>query len=162
MREPKAGKEGKLVLRSAGFVDGDWIPCKYTCEGQDLSPPLQWVNVPKGTKSFALVADDPDAQVGTWVHWVLYDVPAEKDGLAEGIPAEPVLGDGAKHGKNSWGSLGYGGPCKPGGVHRYILKLYALDRPLGLGVGASKEEVLSATRGHVLAQAGLMGRYARP
>lgn len=149
-------------LSSTAFEHEGGIPVRYTCDGEDLSPPLLWEGVPEGTLSLALIMDDPDAPMGTWVHWVVYDLPAAMSGLEEGVPPEPDLPGGGRHGTNSWRRLGYGGPCPPGGTHRYFFKLYALDvEELGLPAGASKEEVLRAMEGHVLAEATLMGRYGR-
>ncbi len=144
-------------LTSSAFAQGKGIPVKYTCDGQDISPPLQWSEPPEGTQSFALIVDDPDAPVGTWVHWVLFNIPAEIRDLPEQTspPAD------SRDGQNSWGRTGYGGPCPPGGTHRYFFKLYALDTRLNLATGASKEELLQAMEGHVLAQAEVMGTYTR-
>jgi hypothetical protein len=148
-------------LTSSAFAPGEPIPRRYTCDGEDISPPLEWGDPPGGTQSFALMCDDVDAPAGTWVHWVLYDLPAGSRGLPEAIPPDAELADGGRHGENSWGWLGYGGPCPPGGTHRYFFRLYALDTALGLGAGASKEQLLQAMEGHVLAQAELMGTYTR-
>jgi hypothetical protein len=148
-------------LTSSAFAPGEPIPRRYTCDGEDISPPLGWGEPPAGTQSFALMCDDPDAPAGTWVHWVLYDLPAGARGLPEAVPPDAELADGGRHGENSWGRLGYGGPCPPSGTHRYFFRLYALDTALGLGAGASKEQLLQAMEGHVLAQAELMGTYTR-
>ena len=110
-------------LTSPAFVHGDPIPVKFSCDGEDISPELVWGDPPEGTQSFVLIFDDPDAPGGTWIHWVLYNIPAEARGLAEGITADPILADGSMNGKNSWGTLGYGGPCPPSGTHRYFFKL---------------------------------------
>ena len=148
-------------LTSAAFAAGESIPPKYTCDGQDISPSLEWSDPPAGTQSFALICDDPDAPVGTWIHWVLFNLPAGAHALPEAVPADADLADGGRHGKNSWRRLGYGGPCPPGGTHRYFCKLYALDTTLDLSAGASKKQVLRAMEGHILAQAELMGTYSR-
>jgi len=148
-------------LTSTAFVQGKPIPRQYTCDGQDISPPLSWSDPPAGTRSLALIADDPDAPVGVWVHWVLYNLPAESRGLPEAVPADAELADGSRHGRNSWRRPGYGGPCPPRGTHRYFFKLYALDTVLDLRAGADKGQLLKAMEGHVLAQAELMGTYAR-
>ena len=148
-------------LTSTAFGAGDPIPRKYTCDGEDTSPPLQWSDPPEGTRRFALIADDPDAPMGTWVHWVLYNLPASVRALPEGVPMDADLPDGSRHGQNSWRRLGYGGPCPPGGTHRYFFKLYALDAQLDLAVGASKEELLQAMKGHILATTETMGLYTR-
>ncbi len=150
------GEEGGAGMRltSAAFEEGGAIPPRYTCDGGDVSPPLLLSDVPAGTVTLALVMDDPDAPVGTWDHWVAFDMPVIAE-LAEG---ETAPGTG---GENSWGRLGYGGPCPPGGTHRYFFTVYALDVALGLPEGATKAEVLDAIEGHVLAAATLMGRYGR-
>ena len=148
-------------LTSTAFGNGDLIPTKYTCDDQDISPPLQWRDPPEGTRSFALICDDPDAPVGTWVHWVLYNLPASTRDLPEAVPSDSDLADGGRHGQNSWRRPGYGGPCPPGGTHRYFFKLYALDAELELAAGASKEQLLAAMNGHVLASTETMGVYSR-
>ena len=154
----------ELSLTSNAFQDGGAIPTKHTCDGADASPALTWRGAPMGTAAFALIVDDPDAPAGTWVHWVLYDVPATVTATPENVakvetPSE--LG-GAMQGKNDFRRLGYGGPCPPpNAAHRYFFKLYALATKLGLKPGATKEDVERAMRGHVLATAQLMGRYAR-
>lgn len=148
-------------LTSAAFAPGSFIPAQYSCTGADVSPPLAWNGVPPGTKTFTLIMDDPDAPCGTWVHWVLYDIPAAQQALQEGIPATGQLADGSRQGQNSWRRLGYGGPCPPAGTHRYYFRLFALDRALQLPAGATKEQALLAMAGHVLDQCELMGRFAR-
>ncbi|MER3427210.1 MAG: YbhB/YbcL family Raf kinase inhibitor-like protein [Pyrinomonas sp.] len=150
-----------MKITSAAFQDGGLIPRKYTCDGEDLSPPLAWADLPRETQSIALIADDPDAPRGTWVHWVIYDLPPEARELSEGVPPADTLPNGAKQGRNDFGKIGYGGPCPPRGTHRYFFKLYALDRKLGLPAGKTKQELLDAMRGYVLAEAQLMGRYGR-
>ena len=148
-------------LTSSAFAPGEPIPRKYTCDGEDISPPLRWGDPPQDTQSFALIADDPDAPMGTFVHWVLYNLLAEARALLEAVPTDAELPDGSRHGQNSWQRLGYGGPCPPSGTHRYFFKLYALDTVLDLAAGASKEQLLQAMEGHILAQAELMGVYTR-
>jgi Raf kinase inhibitor-like YbhB/YbcL family protein len=149
-------------LTSSAFKAGDSIPKKHTCDGADVSPPLAWTEPPPGTKSFALVCDDPDAPAGTWVHWVLYDVPGTVRQLPEGVEKKSTLADGSRQGTNDFKRTGYGGPCPPRGApHRYFFKLYALDTALGLAPGATKAEVLKAIEGDVKGQAELMGRYGR-
>jgi Raf kinase inhibitor-like YbhB/YbcL family protein len=150
-----------MKLTSSVFTEGAMIPVKYTCDGQDVSPPLAWSEVLAGAKSLALICDDPDAPVGTWVHWVLFNLPPTSTGLPEGVPAEKTLKGGGVHGLNSWRRIGYGGPCPPGGTHRYFFKLYALDATLSLGNNAAAKDVQAAMKGHVLAEAQLMGRYKR-
>lgn len=155
-----------MELRSPAFAAGAYIPKKHTCEGEDSSPALSWSGAPKGTKSFALVMDDPDAPPGTWVHWILYDIPASESGLRESLPKTATLADGSKHGA-CWGvsdfeRQGYYGPCPPPGKpHRYIFRLYALDKPLGLPSRQTKDQLLTAMSGHILAQAELVGLYKR-
>ncbi|NWG14890.1 MAG: YbhB/YbcL family Raf kinase inhibitor-like protein [Acidobacteria bacterium] len=150
-----------LQLTSTAFRDGAPIPARYTCDGEDLSPPLAWRDPPAGTRSFALIADDPDAPAGTWVHWVITDIPATATGLPEGIPPDRTLADGSRQGTNSWRRIGYGGPCPPSGTHRYFFRLYALDAALNLAPGAARGDVERAMKGHILAEAVLMGTYQR-
>ena len=151
-----------MELRSSAFQSNGEIPQKYTCDGTDLSPPLRWENPPAGAKSFALIADDPDAPVGTWVHWVIYDLPAATLELAEGTPVTESLANGAKQGINDFRKVGYGGPCPPPGpAHRYFFKLYALDKATNLKPRATKQQLLDTIKGHILAEAQLMGRYRR-
>lgn len=150
-----------LKISSPAFADGEMIPREYTCDGKDISPPLAWTGVPQGTKSLALIADDPDAPAGTWVHWVIFNLPADGDGLSEAVSSEKNLADGSRQGINDFRRIGYGGPCPPGGTHRYYFKLYALDKALELSSGAGKKELLRAMTGHVLGEAVLMGRYRR-
>lgn len=158
---PAPTKPMELKLTSSAFKDGDLIPKKFTCDDRDISPPLAWSAPPEGTKSFALIMDDPDAPVGTWVHWVLFNVPPGTRELPENVAPEKTLAFGERHGRNSWGRFGYGGPCPPGGTHRYFFKLYALDTTLNLQPGATKADVEKAMQGHILAQGQLMGRYKR-
>ena len=150
-----------IQVESAAFKEGESIPAKYTCDGEDLSPGLSWTAPPEETESLALICDDPDAPVGTWVHWVIYNIPADTGALPEGVPTEKEVLTGAIQGKNDWGKIGYGGPCPPGGTHRYFFKLYALDGKLALEPGATKKELLAAMEGHVLARGQLMGTYKR-
>jgi Raf kinase inhibitor-like YbhB/YbcL family protein len=153
---------GKIMeIRSSAFKEGALIPAKYTCDGMDVSPPLEWSQVPEGTESFALICDDPDAPAGTWVHWVIYNIPGEVRELAEGIPARDVLENGTTQGSNDFRRIGYGGPCPPRGTHRYYFKLYALDTKLDAGAGISKKELIRAMEGHILAEGQLMGKYKR-
>lgn len=145
---------------SPAFGHGQPIPAVYTCKGRDISPPLTWSDLPQGTKSLALIMDDPDAPMGTWVHWVIYNIPPTRTGLEEAIPSEERLADGSLQGKNSWRRIGYGGPCPPSGTHRYYFRLYALDSMLSLAPGATKEQLLQAMQGHILAQAEWMGTFS--
>jgi len=158
--QPRKGGQ-TMRLTSTAIMPGETIPRQYTCDGRDLSPPLQWTDPPTGTQSLALIADDPDAPSGTFVHWVIFNLPATTRALPEGLLAGVPLTGNTRHGRNSWGNKGYGGPCPPSGVHRYFFKLYALDTQFDLPAGATKEQVLRAAQGHVLAQAELMGRYSR-
>ncbi len=154
-----------LAIGSPAFANFAEIPRRYTCEGEDVSPPLAWSGAPEGTQSFALIVDDPDAPDPlapkmTWVHWVLYNLPATARGLPEAV-AKTDLPPGTGQGLNDWKRTGYGGPCPPVGRHRYYFKLYALDTVLpDLGT-PSKETLLEAMEGHVLAQAELMGTYEK-
>lgn len=156
------GEAMAFKIETTAFQPNQPIPKKYTCEGEDLSPPLTWSDVPAGTKSLALISDDPDAPMGTWVHWVLYDLPADTKKLEEGIPKNQTLANGAKQGMTDFKRPGYGGPCPPPGKpHRYYFKLYALDALVNLPAGATKSDLLVAMKGHILAQTELMGTYQR-
>ena len=151
-----------LSITSTAFQEGDKIPVNYTCQGQDISPPLAWSEPPGGTRSFALIMDDPDAPGGTFTHWVIFNIPSNSRGLSEAVPAEDQLADGTVQGRNDFARIGYGGPCPPPGrAHRYKFTLYALDRSLELKAGASKKQVLDAIQGHVLTQGELTGMYQR-
>jgi hypothetical protein len=153
------GAARALELTSPAFSDGQTVPPQYTCDGRDVSPPLKWSNPPDGTASYALVMDDPDAPGGTWDHWVLYNVGADKTGLSEALPKTKHPGHGMAQGRNSWRKFGYGGPCPPSGRHRYIFKLYALDEKMDLKPGLDKGRLLRKIKGHVLDQAELMGYF---
>jgi Raf kinase inhibitor-like YbhB/YbcL family protein len=149
-------------LTSTAFTDGGGIPKKHTCDGADVSPALNWENAPAGTQSFALIADDPDAPVGTWTHWVIWNIPAKTTALPEGVPKAGESSDGTHQGRNDFKRVGYGGPCPPPGKpHRYFFKLYALDTKLDVKDGASRGELERAIKGHVLSQTELMGTYGR-
>jgi Raf kinase inhibitor-like YbhB/YbcL family protein len=151
-----------MQLTSTAFVEGAPIPEKYTCDGPNSSPPLKWSGAPTGTKSLALIVDDPDAPSGTWVHWVLFDLPAATNELPEDLPKSQYVPGNAKQGLNDFRRLGYGGPCPPPGKpHRYFFKLYALDTALPLKPGTTKAEIERAMTGHVLAEAQLLGTYKR-
>ena len=150
-------------LTSTAFRQAEPIPEQYSCDGDDISPPLQWGDPPSGTQSFALVMDDPDAPVGTWDHWILFNIPADTRGLEENLP---ITGKNQESGSifvgnNSWRRTDYGGPCPPGGTHRYFFKLYALDTNINLLPGANKKQVQEAMQGHILAETELMGTYTR-
>jgi Raf kinase inhibitor-like YbhB/YbcL family protein len=152
-----------IQLTSTAFAEGQTIPEKYTADGADLSPPLAWHGAPENTESFALICDDPDAPSGTWVHWVIYNLPVDQHHLPEGVPShEGTLQHGAHQGKNSFGRLGYGGPSPPPGKpHRYIFKIHALSTKLNLSSGASRNALESAMKGHILAEGRLTGKYGR-
>ncbi len=151
-----------IKLTSPAFKEGESIPSKFTCEGSDVSPPLEWTDLPEGAKSLALICDDPDAPMGTWVHWVLYGLSPDTTNLPEAVPADEAIEGGAKQGKNGFKRIGYGGPCPPPGKpHRYFFKLYALDAELDLKPGASKKDLKKAMKGRILDQGQLMGRYQR-
>lgn len=153
--------EDSMDLTSTAFSYGEFIPTKYSCKAEDVSPSLTWNEPPAGTRSFVLIMDDPDAPVGTWVHWVLFNLPSTARGLSEGMPADPMFEDGSVQGITSAHSHGYHGPCPPSGTHRYFFKLYALDITLSLTSDADKKELLSAMEGHILAQAELMGKFSK-
>ena len=144
-------------LTSTAFSQGEPIPVKYSCDGEDISPPLAWGDPPEGTQSLALIMDDPDAPVGTWDHWILFNIPASTRGLPESMPVNAEFPGG----NNSWGRTGYGGPCPPSGTHRYFFKFFALDIVLDLEAGITKEDLLAAMRGHVLASHEMIGLYQR-
>lgn len=150
-----------MQITSSVFLEGDMIPAKYTCDGKNISPPLEWKDFPAGTKSFALISEDPDAPVGLWIHWVVYNIPVSMTKLDEHVKPEREFKNGMRQGSNSWPKIGYGGPCPPSGTHRYYFKLYALDAPMNLAPGATKEELLQAMKGHLLVEAQLMGKYKR-
>lgn len=151
-----------FTLESPAFANGATIPRRYTCDGADQSPPLQWSQVPTGTQSLALIIEDPDAPKGTFIHWVLYDLPPEPSELAAGRPHQSTLANGANQGRNDFRRVGYGGPCPPRGpAHHYHLNLYALDTSPKLTPGATASELRAAMEGHVLGQAELLGMYGR-
>ncbi len=154
--------KGTMQITSTAFKAGESIPAKHTCEGKNVSPPLQWTGVPKEAKSLALIADDPDAPVGIWVHWVVFDLPASTTELAEDTPKSQFILGKAKQGLNDFKHLGYGGPCPPPGKpHRYFFKIYALDAMLDLKPGATKKDVELAMARHILDKAELIGTYQR-
>ncbi|MCI0553175.1 MAG: YbhB/YbcL family Raf kinase inhibitor-like protein [Anaerolineae bacterium] len=153
----------QITITSDAFENGQSIPAKYSCNGRNISPALAWTNPPDGTQSLALIMDDPDAPIGTWVHWVLYNIPAGTRSLQEDLPitGKNVDPSAIYVGKNSSGKIGYDGPCPPGGIHRYFFKLYALDTTISLLPGATKEQVLKEMQGHILAQGELVGTFSR-
>jgi Raf kinase inhibitor-like YbhB/YbcL family protein len=146
----------KLHVTSSAFSEGQFIPEKHSCDGENVSPSIQWSGAPANTKSIAIICEDPDAPSGTFTHWVLYDIPGTTKGLIEGSSG------GGKEGVNGFGKKGYGGPCPPpGGAHRYFFRVHALDTASLGNAGSSKEDVTAAMQGHILAQGELMGRYKR-
>jgi Raf kinase inhibitor-like YbhB/YbcL family protein len=158
----RENREAVYALASTAFAEGQQIPAQYTCTGKSISPALKWSGVPEGAKGLVLIADDPDAPVGTWVHWVLYDLPPATKELPEDLPKDQYIPGGGTQGLNDFKHLGYGGPCPPPGKpHRYFFKLYALDTMLELKPGAPKKVVEKAMEKHVLAQGELMGTYKR-
>jgi Raf kinase inhibitor-like YbhB/YbcL family protein len=159
---PPADEEIILTITSPAFIDGAEIPVKYTCNGQNISPALNWSGIPAGTASFALIMDDPDASVGVFNHWVVFNLPSDYQGLAEGITKDTELAGGGLQGKNAAQRVSYVGPCPPiGHPHHYTFTLYALDITLDLSAGATKKQVLEAIEGHILGQAQLVGLYQR-
>ncbi|SMO49053.1 YbhB/YbcL family Raf kinase inhibitor-like protein [Fodinibius sediminis] len=150
-----------LQLSSPAFEQNEKIPSVYTCDDRNISPPLEWSQVPGETRSFAIIFDDPDAPSKTWVHWLLYNIPGDWTGLEAQVEEDEEIAGGALHGVNDFGNYGYGGPCPPGGTHRYHMKLYALDTLLEIDPGVMKKELLQAMEGHVIEQAELVGRYSR-
>ncbi|MBS3104901.1 YbhB/YbcL family Raf kinase inhibitor-like protein [Candidatus Woesearchaeota archaeon] len=144
-----------MELTSSAFTHNSAIPSEYTCDGNDLSPELMISDVPSNAKSLVLISDDPDAPVGTWDHWVVFNIPPLTASIPKGTEPKGTAG------KNSWGRTGYGGPCPPSGTHRYFFKLYALDTTLNLPQGAAKKDLEKAMQGHIVAQAQLMGNYKR-
>jgi Raf kinase inhibitor-like YbhB/YbcL family protein len=150
-----------MKLNTTAFEPGGMIPARYTCDGDNVSPDLSWQDLPGGAASLAIICDDPDAPMGTWVHWVYYDIPPQLNHLPSGVAGLERPATGGVQGTNDFRKLGYGGPCPPGGTHRYFFNLYALDSVLGLAPGATKKQLLKAMAGHVLEHAELMGRYKR-
>ena len=151
-----------MQLKTSAFEPGSDIPVQFTCDGSDISPALSWTTPPEGTQSFALVMEDPDAPRRTFIHWVLYDLPASERELPEDVPSQRTLPSGARQGHNDFGQIGYGGPCPPPGPpHRYYFRLYALDKRLELRPGSTRAHADRSMRGHILAHVELMGRYRR-
>jgi hypothetical protein len=155
------GKKALIKVTSKAFQEGGMLPKEYTCDGANVSPPLAWDSAPRETKSFALIADDPDAPGKTWVHWAAFNLPASASALPENVPAQDQIAGGGRQGTTDFRKVGYGGPCPPSGVHRYYFKLYALDTELALDSSATKDQLLKAMEGHVLAEGQLMGKYQR-
>lgn len=159
----KAGGSEDMSLRlsSSAFGHEQLIPRKYTCDGDDISPPLEWTNAPDGTRSFALICDDPDAPAGTWIHWIIYNIPADYRELSDSIKTGRDIDSGINQGTNSWGKIEYGGPCPPSDTHRYFFRLYALDTKLDLEGLVDKERLLKEMEGHILDESEFMGKYTR-
>jgi len=157
----KGGEGVTMQITSTAFAQGDIMPAEYTVDGADVSPPLAWGKVPAGTKSIALICDDPDAPMGTWVHWVAWNLPPTSTGLPKAVPQGDTIAGGGMQGKNGSGKLGYSGPAPPSGTHRYFFKVYALDTELDLSAGSSNANLLKAMEGHVIGSGELMGRYSR-
>lgn len=151
----------EIKITSSAFSEGGMIPAKYTCDGEDISPPLKWEAVPEGTVSIALICDDPDAPMGTWVHWILYNLPPDTKQLSEKFPDDETLPNQARQGITDFGKTGYGGPCPPGGTHRYYFKIYALDTKIDIVKIADKASVVQSMQGHIIGEGTLMGRYKR-
>lgn len=160
---PDGDASRELRVSSDAFSEGEPIPVEYSCDGDNTSPPVAWTGAPEGTAAFALVMDDPDAPVGTFDHWVLYNVPPETTSLPAAVPAQEQLEGGALHGVNGAGRIGYLGPCPPegDGAHRYQFRVFALDEPVDLASGASKTDLENAIDGHVLASGQLTGLFER-
>jgi len=151
-----------FALKSSAFPAGAEVPKKFTCEGPDVSPALEWSGPPAKTASFALIVDDPDAPVGTWVHWVFWNLPANTHSLREDVAKREQLEDGSRQGRNDFRKVGYNGPCPPPGKpHRYFFRLYALDAKLDLAPGATRQELDSAMKGRILGEAEYMGTFRR-
>ena len=150
-----------ITITSSAFEEGGMIPSKYTCDGENISPPLKWEGVPQETKSIAIISDDPDAPVKIWVHWVMWNIPVDMEQLAESVPPDADLPDGSKQGINDFKHHGYGGPCPPMGTHRYYFKVYALDTKIDLASSSRKSHLLKAMEGHILAEGQLMGKYKK-
>lgn len=146
---------------SPAFVQGAMIPRNYTCDGTDSSPELSWSDIPSGATSLAIVVEDPDAPSGLWIHWVAYNIPSTRTGMPKGVPVGESIPEGGRQGRNSWGNIGYRGPCPPPGTHRYFFRIFALDTMLDLQGEPTREQLLKAMSGHIVGQCELMGRYSR-
>jgi Raf kinase inhibitor-like YbhB/YbcL family protein len=157
----EGGKKMNIVVGSPAFSSMQPIPSKYTCDGADISPAINWENIPAAAKSIVLICDDPDAPVGDWVHWVCYDIPPTVTGLPENVAKADTIALGGTQGLTDFHRIGYGGPCPPGGTHRYFFKVYALDTMLHYAAGKTKKEIEKAIKGHILAQGELVGVYSR-
>jgi len=156
-----SGNKIDIKVSSTAFKEGELIPSKFTCDGENISPQIAWTNFPKSTESFVLISDDPDAPVGTWVHWVVYNIPASCTELKEKFPKDEKFDNGIMQGTTDFRKTGYGGPCPPSGTHRYYFKIYALDVILNVKSGLTKKEILKEIEGHIIAEGQLMGKYKR-
>ena len=150
-----------MELSSVAFKNGASIPKQYTCDGPNISPPLQWAGIPDNSRSLAVLVDDPDAARGNWVHWILFNIPPQTAELTENIRKTRTIPNGARQGTNDFREIGYGGPCPPGGKHRYFFRLFALDTELNLDPGSSRTDLERSMAGHILAETQLMGTYQR-
>lgn len=157
----EGAKKMTIKVTSTAFQDGGMIPSKYTADGANVSPPLKWEVVLEGTQSIALINDDPDAPMGTWVHWIMWNIPPDKMELPENVPTDQKLADGSCQGITDFRQPGYGGPAPPSGTHRYYFKVYALDTKLVLSTSSTKAQLVKAMEGHILAEGQLMGKYKR-
>ncbi len=151
----------KINISSNSFKNNERIPAKYTCQGDETSPPLHWDNIPKNTKSIAIICDDPDAPAGTWIHWIIFNIPPKMNELTENFPHESIMDNGIKQGLNSSNFVGYQGPCPPSGEHRYFFKIYALDIILDIGYNIHKEDLLSVIETHILGYGEMIGLYEK-
>lgn len=156
----QVSRKVKMEITSSRFQNGEIIPKQYTCDGSNVSPPLSFKSVPANAKSLALICDDPDAPGMTFVHWVVYNISPQISELEEALPKDSTLSNGLQQGTNSFPEVGYNGPCPPSGTHRYFFKLYALDATISLDK-ATKKQLLEAMKGHILAEAKLVGKYKR-
>jgi Raf kinase inhibitor-like YbhB/YbcL family protein len=153
---------GAITVSSTAFADSATIPKQYTCEGMDMSPPLAWSGVPSAAKTVAMILDDPDAPMGTWTHWIIWNIPASTTSLSEGMPKDATVSGGIRQGRNSWPKTGYGGPCPPPGKpHHYYFTVYTLDTTLSLPDSTNRAQLEAAMKGHILAQGQLLGMYAK-
>ena len=151
---------GDLVVTSPAFDDGGMMPDRYAYRGENVSPPIWWSNVPQSAKTVAIICDDPDAPGGSWVHWIIFNIPSASGGTPEGVPHGEALPGGIRQGMNDFRKIGYDGPAPPSGTHRYYFNVYVLDRKIDIRPGSSAKDILAAMEGHILAKGSLMGRYA--
>jgi len=156
-----SGDKMEIKISSTAFKEGAMIPSKYTCDGENVSPMIAWTNYPKRTETFVLIADDPDAPMGTWVHWVVYNIPHEINKLDEAFLQDKQFDNGIMQGTTDFQTIGYGGPCPPGGTHKYFFKIYALDVKLDVEPGLQKKKILKAMESHIIAKGKLMGKYKK-